>query len=76
LSEKTKVIKQKVFIPAKSAQVYDAYVNAKKHSDFTGGKGNLRSKSGRKVYSMGWLHHWKEFGIDKGKENSARMDDD
>jgi hypothetical protein len=37
-------------------------------------KDNLQSKSRRKLYSMGWLHLWKEFGIEKRNENNARMD--
>lgn len=46
LSEITEVIKQTVFIPAKPVQVYDAYINAKKHSDFTGGKATCNPKVG------------------------------
>ena len=37
-------------------------------------KGNLQSKNRRRLYSMGWLHLWKEFGIEKRKENNARVD--
>lgn len=46
LSEITEVIKQTVFIPAKPVQVYDAYINAKKHSDFTGGEATCNPKVG------------------------------
>jgi activator of HSP90 ATPase len=46
LSEITEVIKQTMFIPAKPVQVYDAYINAKKHSDFTGGKATCNPKVG------------------------------
>ena len=35
-----------MFIPAKPVQVYDAYINAKKHSDFTGGKATCNPKVG------------------------------
>jgi hypothetical protein len=33
-----------------------------------------KGKSRRKLHSMGWLHLWKEFGIEKRNENNARMD--
>ena len=48
MSEKTKGIKQTVFIPATPVQVYVAYINAKKHSDFTGGKATCDPKVGGK----------------------------
>ena len=35
---KTKVIKQKVVIPASPAEVYDVFMDARKHSAFTGAK--------------------------------------
>ena len=41
---KTTTIKQKVFIPATPAEVYDAYLDGKKHSAFTGAKATGSAK--------------------------------
>jgi activator of HSP90 ATPase len=46
---KTKVIKQKVVIPASPAEVYDAFIDARKHSAFTGGKATCNPKVGGKI---------------------------
>ncbi len=77
LSEITEVIKQTVFIPAKPVQVYDAAINAKKNSDFTGGKAkvggnftawdgyifgkNLELRKGTKI-----MQEWTRTGWPKG----------
>lgn len=45
---KTKVIKQKVFIRAKPVEIYDAFLNAQKHSAFTGAKATCERKVGGK----------------------------
>lgn len=42
----TTTIKQVVFIPAKPVQVYEAFVDEKKHSDFTGAKATYDPKVG------------------------------
>ena len=68
LSEKTKVIKHKVFIPAKSAQVYDAYVNAKKHSDFTGGKATCDPKVGGRFTAWDGYIIGKNLELTRGKK--------
>jgi uncharacterized protein YndB with AHSA1/START domain len=46
---KTKVIKQKVTIPATPAEVYNAFMDARKHSAFTGGKATSDPKVGGKI---------------------------
>ena len=45
---KTRTIKQTELIPAKPVQVYDAFVNARKHSAFTGAKATCDPKAGGK----------------------------
>lgn len=45
---KTTTIRQKVFIPAKPAEVYSAYLDPKKHSAFTGSKAAGGQKVGTK----------------------------
>jgi activator of HSP90 ATPase len=46
---KTKVIRQKVTIPATPREVYDAFMDARKHSAFTGGKATCNPKVGGKI---------------------------
>lgn len=45
---KTKTIKQTAFILAKPVQVYDAFLNARKHAAFTGAKAACEPKAGGK----------------------------
>ncbi len=45
---RTEKIIQTVFIAAKPAEVYDALINAKKHSTFTGAKATCDPKVGGK----------------------------
>ncbi len=46
---KTKVIKQKVVIPASPSEVYDVFIDSRKHSAFTGGKATCNPKVGGKI---------------------------
>ena len=47
-------ITQKVFFPGvKPVQIYDAYINSKKHSEFTGTKASCDSQEGNSVLGMG-----------------------
>lgn len=46
---KTKVITQKVTIPATPAEVYDAFMDARTHAAFTGGKATCNPKVGGKI---------------------------
>jgi activator of HSP90 ATPase len=43
---KTKTIRQKVLIPAAPSEVYEAFIDAKKHSKFTGSKATIDPKVG------------------------------
>lgn len=72
---KGKKIRQRVVIPATPNEVYEAYVDPKKHSKFTGSKATFDPKIGG-VYGVGWLHIWKKLGAEEGKEDSAGVADD
>ena len=48
MKTKVKTIKQKVIIPASPKEVYDAYVDPKKHSKFTGSKATGKAVVGGK----------------------------
>lgn len=43
---KTKTIRQKVFVPAQPADVYDAFLKARKHSSFTHSKATCDARIG------------------------------
>ncbi len=47
-NKRTKTIKQTRFIPAKPADVYDAFLDAKKHSLFTGSEATCNPRIGGK----------------------------
>jgi len=68
LPENTKVIKQIVFIPAKPVQVYDAYIDAKKHSDFTGGKATCNPKVGGDFTAWDGYIFGRNLELRKGKK--------
>ena len=65
---KTKAIKQKVFIPAKPEEVYEAYINPKKHSEFTGGKTTFENKEGGKFTAWDGYISGKNLKLEKGKK--------
>ncbi len=48
LQLKRKTITQKIILPAKPIEVYEAFVDAKKHSAFTGSKATGQGKVGAK----------------------------
>ena len=48
-SKRTKVITQTVTIPATPAELYDAFMDARKHSAFTGGKATCVPRVGGKI---------------------------
>lgn len=68
MPENTKVIKQTVFIPAKPVQVYDAYIDAKKHSDFTGGKATCNPKIGGDFTAWDGYIFGRKLELRKGKK--------
>jgi hypothetical protein len=45
---KKTTIRQKIIVPAKPMEVYEAFVDAKKHSAFTGSKATGEGKVGAK----------------------------
>jgi len=61
MAEKTKTIRQRAFFPGvKPVELYDALVNAKKHSAFTGAKATCAARAGGKFtawdgYIMGTI---------------------
>ncbi len=64
---KTKVIKQKVVIPASPAEVYDAFIDARKHSAFTGVKATCTPKVGGKISAWDGYISGKNLKLVKGK---------
>ncbi len=48
MTRPTKTIKQTVFLPAKPAQVYEALLDAKVHSAFTGSRATCNRRTGGK----------------------------
>jgi activator of HSP90 ATPase len=64
---KTKVIKQKTVIPASPAEVYDAFIDARKHSAFTGGKATCNPKVGGKISAWDGYISGKNLKLVKGK---------
>ncbi len=64
---KTKVITQKVTIPAPPAEVYDAFMDARKHSTFTGGKATNDPKVGGKMSAWDGYITGKNLKLVEGK---------
>ena len=64
---KTKVIKQKVTIPATPREVYDAFMDARKHSAFTGGKATNDPKVGGKISAWNGYIIGKNLKLVEGK---------
>jgi activator of HSP90 ATPase len=64
---KTKVIKQKVIIPASPAEVYDAFVDGRKHSVFTGAKATCEPKVGGKISAWNGYISGKNLKLEPGK---------
>jgi len=64
---KTKVIRQKVTIPATPAEVYDAFMDPRKHGAFTGGKATCDPKVGGKISAWDGYITGKNLKLVKGK---------
>jgi uncharacterized protein YndB with AHSA1/START domain len=67
MEKTTRTIKQKRIIPAKPAEVYDALMNAERHTEFTGSKAtwdgyisgkNLALKKGRRIVQEWTTTEW------------------
>lgn len=62
-----KTIKQKVVIPASPKEVYDAYVDPKKHSEFTGSKAAGKAAVGGKFTAWDGYISGKYLELEDGK---------
>ncbi len=67
MKAKVKTIKQKVVIPASPQEVYDAYVDPKKHSKFTGTKATGKAVVGGKFTAWDGYIFGKYLELDDGK---------
>jgi len=64
----TKTIKEKVLIQAKPEEVYDVFLNARKHSEFTGSKATCNPKVGGKFTAWDGYIFGKTIRLEKGKK--------
>lgn len=67
MTTKTKTIKQTQLIPAKPEEVYDAFINAQKHSAFTGSKATCDPRVGGKFTAWDGYISGKNLKLDEGK---------
>jgi activator of HSP90 ATPase len=65
---KTTTITQKVVIPALPEKVYDALTNAKRHSEFTGGKATGNPVVGSRFTAWDGYISGKNLELEKGKK--------
>lgn len=64
---KTKTIEQTQFIPAKPEKVYEALIDAKKHTDFTGSKATCDPRIGGKFTAWDGYISGKNLKLEKSK---------
>jgi len=64
---KTETIKQKAFIPATPGEVYDAFIDPKKHSKFTGSKATGDPKVGGRFTAWDGYITGKNLELEPGK---------
>jgi len=67
VKKKTAVITQKVTIPASSEEVYDALLNPKKHSDFTGSRATGKEIVGARFTAWDGYISGRNLELEKGK---------
>jgi activator of HSP90 ATPase len=67
MKTKVRTIKQKVVIPVSPKEVYDAYVDPKKHSKFTGSKATGKAVVGGKFTAWDGYIFGKFLELDDGK---------
>jgi len=67
MKAKVRTIKQKVVIPASPKEVYEAYVDPKKHSEFTGSKATGKPVVGGKFTAWDGYIFGKYLELDDGK---------
>ncbi len=63
----TKTVTQKVVLPASPAEVYEAFTDAKKHSEFTGSKATGKAVVGGKFTAWDGYISGKNLELEKGK---------
>ncbi len=66
-SKGTRTIKQTRFIPAKPIDVYDAFLDAKRHSEFTGSKAKCEPRVGGKFTAWDGYISGKNLELERGK---------
>jgi activator of HSP90 ATPase len=64
---KVTIIKQRVSLPAAPEEVYEAFMDAKKHSEFTGSKATSNPKVGGKFTAWDGYISGKNLKLEKGK---------
>ena len=64
---KTKVIKQKEFIPAKPVEIYDAFLNEHTHSEVTGAKATCDRRVGGKFTAWDGYIQGKNIKLESGQ---------
>lgn len=67
MTQRTKTIKQMQSIPAKPMEVYQALVDAKKHTEFTGSKATCNPKVGGKFTAWDGYIFGKNLTLQPGK---------
>ena len=67
MKTKVKTIKQKVIIPASPKEVYEAYVDPKKHAEFTGAKATGKPVVGGKYTTWDGYAFGKFLELEDGK---------
>jgi uncharacterized protein YndB with AHSA1/START domain len=67
MKQKTTTIIQKVVIPASPEEVYDAFMNARKHSEFTGSKVTCDLTVGGKFTAWDDYISGRNLELEKGK---------
>jgi len=63
----TKTIKEKVLIQVKPEEVYNVFLNTRKHSEFTGSKATCNPKVGGKFTAWDGYIFGKTIRLEKGK---------
>ena len=68
MSAKVATIRQKTFVPATPDEVYDAFMDAKKHSAFTGSKATSDPKVGGEFTAWDGYISGKNIELERGKK--------
>jgi len=65
--QKVTTIKKKVIVPATPEQIYEAFIDAKKHTEVTGSKATSNPKVGGKFTAWDGYIYGKHLELEKGK---------